>query len=314
MNNLKLITDQNLYQLCKTYGERALEWRRKFIGLLPEVNRRKLYEKKGFGSIFEFAKKLAGLSEEQVRRVLNIEEKFENVPVLKELLVNGEVSMNKLARVASIANLGNQEFLAERVRILSQGALETMVRDERWGRKFADESLNDGNPDLFGCKNRNGLFKPEIKSESVRAHTFDGGLNLSFEVQEKLFELQQKGLDLNNLLLEFLQKREEEIEQRKEKIAEKVLQMERKKAEKASIISQGRYICQDVRKILREEFGKKCSIRNCQKPAKIIHHTQRFSLSKSNDPRYLAPLCNEHHELAHAVDMRYQEIRSRCKR
>ncbi|MBI5754420.1 hypothetical protein HZA40_04730, partial [Candidatus Peregrinibacteria bacterium] len=65
--NLTCLTDQNLYELCKTYGTRALEWRRKFIGLLPEVNKRKLYQKKGFGSIFEFAKKLAGLSEEQVR-------------------------------------------------------------------------------------------------------------------------------------------------------------------------------------------------------------------------------------------------------
>lgn len=323
MNNLKLITDQNLYQLCKTYGARALEWRRKFIGLLPEVNRRKLYEKKGFGSIFEFAKKLAGLSEEQVRRVLSIEEKFENVPVLKEMLVNGEVSINKLARVASIANLENQEFLAERVRILSQGAVETLVRDEKWGRKLADERLEDGNADLFGRKNRNGLLKPEIEDESVRAHTFAGGLNLSSEVQEKLLELQQKGLDLNNLLLEFLQKRAGEIEQRKEEISKKVLQMEQGKSQKAAkiqefsleyVMTQSRYVTQDVRKILREEFGTKCSIKNCQKSAKIIHHTQRFSLSKSHDPHYLAPLCNAHHELAHAVDMRYQEMKNRWER
>ncbi|MBI5753601.1 hypothetical protein HZA40_00465, partial [Candidatus Peregrinibacteria bacterium] len=70
------LTDQNLYQLCKNYGQQALHWRQKFIGLLPEVNRRKLYEKKGFGSIFEFAKKLAGLSEEQVKLTLNLEKRF----------------------------------------------------------------------------------------------------------------------------------------------------------------------------------------------------------------------------------------------
>ena len=38
---------EKLYQLCKTFGARTLLWRQKFIGLLPEVNRRKLYEKKG---------------------------------------------------------------------------------------------------------------------------------------------------------------------------------------------------------------------------------------------------------------------------
>jgi len=30
------ITDKKLYQLCKTFGTRALVWRQKFIGLLPQ--------------------------------------------------------------------------------------------------------------------------------------------------------------------------------------------------------------------------------------------------------------------------------------
>lgn len=321
LSNLQSISDQNLYSLCKTYGARALEWRQKFIGLLPEVNRRKLYEKKGFESIFVFAKKLAGLSEKQVRRVLNLEEKFENVPVLRELLVNGEVSVNKLARVASIATVGNQEFLAERVRILSQGAVETMVRDERWMIENAEKC--GANPKVV--KNENGLFKPEVDVESVRAHTF-GQLNLSSEVQQKLLELQQKGLDLDQLLLEFLKKREEEIAHKKEQITEEVLRKEEEKVMGIKVQQNqndvrmavnvpdalpSRYIPRAVRKIIQEEHGTKCSIKNCQNPAKTIHHTQRFSLSRSHDPHYLAPLCKEHHALAHAVDVRCQEIKNR---
>lgn len=213
-----LLSDQNLYLLCKTYGSRALEWRRKFIGLLPEVNKRRLYEEKGFDSIFVFAYKLAGLSEKQVRRVLNLGEKFEGMPILQNLLINGEVSVNKLTRVASIANTENQEFLANQVQVLSKNAVETLVRDE----KFVGEQ--DGVD-----KNQNGLFEPPIEAKSVPGHTSPrlvvrGGatndLNLSPEVHQKLLELQQKGLDLNNLLLEFLQKRELEIAQKKEQIKE----------------------------------------------------------------------------------------------
>src|SRR3989338_818374 len=77
------ITDEKLYQLCKTFGARALLWRQKFIGLLPEVNRRHLFERHGFGSIFEFSAKLGGVSQEQVRTVLNLGEKFEDKPLLK---------------------------------------------------------------------------------------------------------------------------------------------------------------------------------------------------------------------------------------
>jgi hypothetical protein len=68
--------DQKIYELCKKYGADALEARRKFAGLLPEVFRRRIYEKKGFNSIFEFAAKLAGMSQDQVRLVLNLEKKF----------------------------------------------------------------------------------------------------------------------------------------------------------------------------------------------------------------------------------------------
>ena len=97
------MNDQQLFQLCKKYGAQTLEARRKFAGLLPEVYRRNLYEKKGFGSIYHFAAVLAGMSRKQVQRVLQLERKFEDKPILKEALVSGEVSINKLARVASIA-------------------------------------------------------------------------------------------------------------------------------------------------------------------------------------------------------------------
>ena len=57
------MTDEELYEKAVMYGRNALLWRQRFMGLLPEVQRRGLYAKKGFGSVFEFAFKLAGLSE-----------------------------------------------------------------------------------------------------------------------------------------------------------------------------------------------------------------------------------------------------------
>ena len=72
------MTDKELYKLCKKFGKRTLEARRKFAGLLPEVLKRHLYEKKGFSSIYEFAAKLAGMSHEQVNLVLRLERKFED--------------------------------------------------------------------------------------------------------------------------------------------------------------------------------------------------------------------------------------------
>lgn len=254
------MTDQELYEKAVMYGRNALLWRQKFMGLLPEVERRRLYASKGFGSVFEFAFKLAGLSEEQVRRVLNLERRFTDLPVLKELLVEGEVSVNKLARVASIARPENEVELAEAVQLLPKSALETLVRDEK----------------------------------SVPGHK----LQLNEEVTGKLLELQEKGLDVNELLLEFLQKREVEIAEEKVAICTELTE------------AKSRYIPARTKRLVQKEHGNKCSISTCKKPAEQLHHTQTFFMSRRHDPHYLAPLCKEHHIIAHAINVKVQEKRS----
>jgi len=345
--NMASVSDDGLYNLCKQYGERARIWRQRFAGLLPEVFRRKLYEKKGFISIFEFAKKLAGMSEEQVRLVLNLEKRFSETPTLKTLLTSGKVSINKLARVVSIVTPENEKFLAMQVQVLSKNAVETLVRDEKFA-KTNDKKDQNNLLDNSKNYNQNGLFEPETTSESLPGQMcFDTKieksncenstenfkniftsktLNLNPEIQEKLLELQQKGIDINELLKEFLQKREEEIAQRKAEIAKKMaeknenlmtksgMRISEANAERVVVTSPFRHIPISIKRILQQEHGMKCSIKNCQKLSEQIHHTQRFSLAQSHDPHYLAPLCREHHELAHSMDNDYIEIRKRACR
>jgi len=280
-NSITKITDRELLKLCDKFGKQTLLWRRRFIGLLPEVDKRRLYEKRGCSSIFEFAAKLAGLSAEQVRVVLRLDKRFEDKPVLKNLLVEGRVSVNKLVRVASIATVENESELAERVRLLPQKALETLARDER------------------NFKNQNGLNKPLFEARSVRAHILN--FQLSEDVIEELNRLHAQGHDVNKILENLLKQRTEKIEQEKQEIA---------KEARTRPTTTSRYIPAHVKAILKEEFGQKCSIPTCQKPAQTIHHSQRFALAHTHDPRYLAPLCREHHQIAHAVDLRYAEMRS----
>lgn len=170
IHSVEKISDQNLYELCRGYGARALEWRQKFIGLLPEVQRRRLFERHGFGSIFEFAAKLAGVSQDQVRIVLNLDKRFEDKPMLKALLENGHVSSNKLARVASVVTVENEQFWANQSQLLPQRALETLVRDARHEREIL-QSRED--PD--------GLFEPQNGTESLRVQTSPQVSGASFQ-------------------------------------------------------------------------------------------------------------------------------------
>lgn len=297
------LSDEKLFQLCKEYGSRALLWRQKFIGLLPEVNRRGLYKKKGFSSVFEFAARLAGVSREQVERVLGLERKFEHLPMLKKMLVNGEASVNKLARVSSIANSENQEFLADQSKLLSKSALETLVRDE----KFSRDQVVPGHGTYSSHGNNDN-----VKSDQKIKFQFDGNeLQLSDEVRQKLLELQNKGIDVNDLILEFLEKRQQEIVQEKERLAVQEQQKlgHLQKIWKDDHVKTSRHIPVKIQKIIQKEHGTKCSVPTCKKLATAIHHSNRFSISKIHDPRFMSPFCHEHHQIAHSVDQKYQEKR-----
>ncbi len=330
---------ENLHKTFKQFGALALTYRQKCIGMLPEINRLRVYEKKGYGSIYEYAAKLAGISREQVQRVLQLDHKFEDKPALKNMLIKGEISVNKLARIASVATVENQNLWADQIKNLSQKTVETLVKDYK----------NGANPNTEP-ENQNGLFEANYEDISVRAHRNleENKINmkviqtLSFENKQQLMLLAEKGIDINILIEEMLEKRKQKIDEEKEKIAKEILsenntqntQLSRggqngrkeigsankttgysvhNKSRQTDHILQSkpasRYIPAHIKKIVRLEHGVKCSIPYCDKPANTIHHTQRFALSQNHDPKFLAPLCREHHQLAHAVDRTYCGMR-----
>lgn len=298
--NYSKISDRQMYRLCKKWGAAVLEARRKFAGLLPEVAKRRLYERRGYGSIYHFAAKLAGMSREQVDMVLRLGRRLEDKPVLRRALTEGQISVNKLARVISIATVENHRELAEKIATLSQAAVEAFVQD---------------------YKNENGLRKPLGGCESLRAQTGPGGagggdrtLRLDADVERQLLEMQAKGIDINAFLRGALETRRCEIAEEKEMLAQE-------QAGGGGLFSEGksgsavfkpvsRYVPVKIRRILREEYGTQCSVPGCAKTAVNLHHEQGFAKIPGHDPRFLKPLCVGHHQLAHAGDPWVQRFRN----
>ncbi|MCX6733370.1 MAG: hypothetical protein NTX63_00995 [Candidatus Peregrinibacteria bacterium] len=276
MDTIRSLSDEVLLEQCVKFGREALLWRNKFRALLPEVERRRLYRKKGYKSVYEFGERLAGLSMAQVAESLNVAERLENKPALKNLLESGEVSVNKIVRVVSIATVENDGELAEKVQILSKNALEVFVRDVKLSQESALESLPG--------------------QTIVRA---SHSIELDCDVERELLRLQEKGIDINQLLREILNKRKQEIMQNKGQIAKELPE------------SSSRYIPAKVRNVIQQEYGNICASERCMKPSTDVHHTRRFGLNPSHDPNFLAPLCKEHHQIAHSLDVKYQELRRR---
>lgn len=278
-------TDQQIYDQFCHFGQLTLTARNKCIGLLPDIHKRAIYRQKGFNSIYEFAAKIAGLSQAQVSRALNLEPRLLDKPALHQAFVSGEVSLNKLVKVVSISTVENQSEIANIIKKLSVRAVETLVRDE----KLAQENKLLQLTKTPGPQPAKQLATPSI-FESV--HTTS--LKLSTEVEAELFELQQKGIDLDALLKTFLQERREKIAKEKELLA-------KEQQQKAT----SRHIPIKIRRVISQEHGTKCAVPTCKKPSKNLHHTDRFALTYSHNPHFIAPLCPEHHQIAHVIDSKF---------
>ncbi len=330
--NIQTISDGQLYEMCRKFGREALLARNKFIGLLPEVNARRLYETKKFVSLFHFAAVIAGVSKEQVRLVINLDNRFENMPQLRGILVEGLASVNKLSRVVSIATVENQVELAEKVLILSKAALDVFVRDylikknriaqsAQLNNEIEEGLFTNQNTDAASGQNQDGFPKPETEAKCLPGQ-IDDSINstkpaqlityiktpiLGDEVKKQLNELQEKGINIDQIILEALEKRKKDLEQRTAVQVEKAEQKLIEQIVEGKPISH--YIPVATERLLKDEHGEMCSIPFCKNIAKVIHHTNRFSISHSHDPRYLAPLCDPHHQIAHAVDVKASEMR-----
>ena len=144
--NIQKLTDSQLYTLCKKYGTNTRLWMRKFAGLLPEVYQRKLYKRRGYVSIHEFAAKLACMNNDTVNRILRLSEKLTDKPELKNLLETGSQGWSKLETVAYIATPETDLAWAQRTEALTQCALEAYVQAvRRVGIGNRLESIVDGN-------------------------------------------------------------------------------------------------------------------------------------------------------------------------
>lgn len=300
MKNLQSLSDKELYQKCCVFGAEARKWSRKFVALLPEVEKRQLYKKYKFYSIFEFAAKLAGINRETVLEVLRVARKLEDKPLLLEQLE--EQGINKLRVVANVANKENEKILAEKIREMSKPTLEVFVREMRNG-KLTDEEFRPGTEfDDQTMENKNG--QPPEQSGKRISITFplEPKVELRFrELQKKLSKENKGPVDFNEVLRTLMDTYDEAHGKGRKEGADQNL--ETMKNEVNEILEKRpvgcRYIPAKEKQFLYQKYGGRCAFSECWKLPEIFHHTRRFSLNPSHDPDFVVPLCKEHERLAH---------------
>lgn len=249
------------------YGRNAREWLRKCALLLPEIDRKEIWRKKGFGSIYEYAAKLAGMSRSSVDEALRVLKRIEDKPEL--LRVIETYGIQRVRPVANIATVETSEFWAEKACDMSKHTLETYVREYRKdflpGEEISDQKRSP---------------ESELFAEQDRAAIIE--MNLDQEIAQKLLKLKGAG-DWNTLMKKLLIEREEKFEQEKPQ----------------PVATKSRHIPARIERFVLEKTNGQCAYPKCTKPHESLHHTQRFALEKVHDPDRLAPLCEKHERIAH---------------
>ncbi|MBU1018628.1 MAG: hypothetical protein ABII07_01125 [Patescibacteria group bacterium] len=167
------MTDKQLFDLCQKYGAEALRWRRKFVFLLPEVEKRKLWKKKGYYSIYDFAARLGGVTKRIVDEVLRLDKKLEEKPLLK-----AQIEKQGWSKVSIAARIPvKEEEAIKMVETLPRKTLEVYAKEVTTGCNSQPEKL----PKLsFTVKPETELrlrkFRQELEKERKESITLGEAL------------------------------------------------------------------------------------------------------------------------------------------
>jgi hypothetical protein len=261
------MTDKELFELCKKYGENARTWQRKFVALLPEVFGRKLYKRKGFYSIHEFAAKLGGVSHKTVDEVLRLHERTKNVPQLQNQIE--KYGWAKVRTVTSLIGTVKEKDLVEMVENLPKKSLEKGVQELKIEKGLAVASEN--------------IALPGEKLDTWAKMSFNLDPETEFrlrKLQQKLEKEKKRAVSFNEVIKTMLDAVEEKPKKpRKNKIKTKTISVHQKYK-------------------LDQKYHGKCGFPGCNEPSINNHHPERYALKKNHEK--IVPLCKCHHDLAHA--------------
>lgn len=297
--NLKM-DDKDLHRTFVKLGNDRRKLTNQLLAILPEIFTRKIYLKYA-RTIEEYAGKFGGLSKEVVKKRLRVEKYIYNKPKLKEAILTEGI--HKVALVASLATVEDEVIWADKIQNMSKPAVQELTKEVRYKIEKGEIGLREGvNQRLFkNCDSGNEVATCKTTLCSAAPQC------IRVDLEGELFFL----------FLKLKKKYGEKLANREvmKKIFEETLGMGREKAKitkstqlqsvkvvpgpapiEASEDGNSRYISIHTRRNLLQKTAGKCSYPDCQRPAQIFHHTDRFANSHSHES--LRPVCKIHHEPA----------------
>lgn len=306
--------ERTIHAQFQQYGRNAREWLRKCQQMLPLIDEYKIWDKRGYSSIYEYAYKLAGMNQDQVRESLRIMRHISNRPALQRVV--DAKGLNAVRPVLTLVAHGDsEEFWAEKAMEMSQQTLVTYVRE--WRKQHDQKEASTG----FQVESRiDTTFADSVSAGLTSADaTFERvELELPVRIARKLEKFRNNEKFLK-ILVEAIENFEESDVVGEERDGAADAKMvgrttevegvsdvktvgsvtEEVASKPDSVRTDSRYIPAAIRRHVEVRARGRCEFSGCGRPYEIFHHTQRWDLEHVHDPDRIVALCKNHERIAH---------------
>ncbi len=300
-------TPQQLHYEFLKFGRIRHSLKNKMLAILPDIHKSGIW-KKYAGSIVEYCGKYGDIARTTVIKRLRLEENLVDKPFLRAAIEH--VGVHKVAMVAKIATVETDKSYAEKVLDMSKLAVQGMSKEvhvQRENNKKSDSRAAG----LFDAAEKTYAVEQKPKCNAVptlKKIELDADASFLFMKLKAKFAKYMSDAKFLKLILEKVD--DQTAVKTKSPGAKKSLvknscadgesfigdtlkkgmSVENKKPVTRHVLAQQK----------REEITKtngRCMYPNCNNPYDVIHHTDRFSQSKSH--KSIVLLCKIHHEFAH---------------
>lgn len=260
----------------------------KLVEILQIVNRKKVFKRMGYTSLYSYCVEALKLPAEQVYRFNGVAKKCDEIPELKSAISDGTLNVSRARRIVSVIKAENQKDWIEKAAILPQRELEKEVAKVN-PKELASE--------------RTKILTEELAQIAcgVDMETLEGLDRLKDLLSQKL----KKPCGLREVI-QYLTKeavrRMDPIEKAKRNIHKKIEKQDKKvssrtKARKALSARSTHQVNLRDRAQCTEILpnGKRCQ----QRKWLHVHHIRPVSEGGTDEADNLTTLCFGHHQLRH---------------
>ena len=120
-------------------GRRILGAKRRFIALLPEIERRQLYKELNYSDTYELARVEAGFSAGMVAKILRTAQKIALYKAISRLFECSDIGWTKFAVIAPVLDRENAADFLHYLKKADKGTLEKLVKAIKAQRKDEKE-------------------------------------------------------------------------------------------------------------------------------------------------------------------------------